>query len=229
VNADAVIDLIGLCLRTGELPTSGGVKPHMIVHVPVQTMAPTAGDDGDDLDGGDGGDGGDGAASARRSQPGRGRYDSDLAAEVVRRLGCDADFTRLIIDPDGQPLDVGRTTRDWTVAQRRAIEARDGGCRFPVAPGVGCGRPVGWCDAHHIVWWRHEGRTAVDNGALLCRRHHWAVHHDRWKMSPNPADGVVTITRTEADGTTTTRTSPPAQPLSQPRLTTEAPPPRPPR
>jgi hypothetical protein len=47
-----------------------------------------------------------------------------------------------------QPLDVGRSTRVVTPAQRQALAVRDGGCVFP-----GCGRPVGWCEAHHVRHW----------------------------------------------------------------------------
>lgn len=73
---------------------------------------------------------------------------------------------------------MGRETRVWSVAQRRAVELRDGGRRFPVAEGQNCGRPMGWTDIHHVTWWRHGGPTATDNGVLLCGHHHRLVHHD---------------------------------------------------
>jgi hypothetical protein len=68
-------------------------------------------------------------------------------------------------------LDVGRKTRTVPPAIRRALDYRDGGCRFP-----GCGNR--FCDAHHIKHWADGGETRLDNLVLLCRRHHRAVHEE---------------------------------------------------
>jgi hypothetical protein len=70
---------------------------------------------------------------------------------------------------DGTVLDVGRKTRTIPTAIRRALDARDGRCRFP-----GC--TARRCDAHHIEHWADGGATALDNLVLLCRRHHRLVH-----------------------------------------------------
>jgi hypothetical protein len=68
---------------------------------------------------------------------------------------------------------VGRTTPVVPSAIRKALVVRDRGCRFP-----GCGRPSGWCDAHHVRHWADGGPTALGNLVLLCRRHHRAVHQE---------------------------------------------------
>ena len=52
---------------------------------------------------------------------------------------------------------------------RRALEARDRGCRFP-----GCGSR--FTDAHHVKHWADGGETSLRNLVLLCKRHHRAVH-----------------------------------------------------
>ena len=58
---------------------------------------------------------------------------------------------------------------------RRALDHRDGGCRFP-----GCG--LRFCDAHHITHWADGGETRLDNLVLLCRRHHRAVHEEGFRV-----------------------------------------------
>ncbi len=92
-----------------------------------------------------------------------------VSAETSRRLGCDASVVRIDHDAGGGVLDVGRRTRTIPPSIRRALAARDTGCRFP-----GCTSRR--CDAHHIDHWADGGPTRVDNLLLLCRRHHRAVH-----------------------------------------------------
>ena len=70
-----------------------------------------------------------------------------------------------------QPLEVGRTSRVVTPAQRSALAVRDGGCSFP-----DCDRPLAWCEAHHVWHWAAGGPTDLENLVLLCRAHHRAVH-----------------------------------------------------
>ncbi|WP_052590693.1 HNH endonuclease signature motif containing protein [Luteipulveratus mongoliensis] len=94
-----------------------------------------------------------------------------LAADVVRRMACDAGIIPMVLGSAGEVLDVGREERLFTPAQRRALWQRDGGCTFP-----GCTIPPQWCDAHHVVWWSRGGSTSLDNAALLCQRHHTLVH-----------------------------------------------------
>ena len=72
-------------------------------------------------------------------------------------------------------LDVGRKTRTIPPALRRALDARDRGCRFP-----GCG--LRFTDAHHIVHWADGGETKLDNTLLLCRLHHRRVHEGGYRV-----------------------------------------------
>jgi len=105
-----------------------------------------------------------------------------LPPESARRLACDAGIVRLVEDPDGQPLDVGRKTRSIPPALKRALKARDGGCRFP-----GCASTHG-VQGHHIRHWAHGGETSLSNVIQVCHWHHRAVH-----------EGGFTVQRT-ADG-----------------------------
>ena len=119
----------------------------------------------------------------------RQRSDQDREATLAARLR--AATTRLPLVLGGvpaQPLEVGRTSRVVTAAQRVALAVRDGGCGFP-----GCDRPLGWCEAHHLRHWLHGGPTDLANLILLCRAHHRAVHEDGWRLGRDPT-GHLTAT-----------------------------------
>jgi hypothetical protein len=96
----------------------------------------------------------------------------------LSRLVCDCTLHRVVFGTDRQPIDVGRRHRLVTGSQRRALAARDRGCRFP-----GCDRPANWTDAHHIVHWIGGGRTDLHNLILLCRHHHVLVHDGGWMLT----------------------------------------------
>jgi hypothetical protein len=86
-------------------------------------------------------------------------------------IGCDASTVTHLVTDQGEPLNLGRKTREWNTAQRRAIRVRDGGqCRF-----VGCS--FHHYDIHHIHGWEAGGPTDIHNGCCQCRRHHRMLHH----------------------------------------------------
>lgn len=127
---------------------------------------------------------------------GDGRHDGGFTGPIHRsdvdRLLCDCDVARIVTGPNSLPLDAGRARRTAPPAIRRAVVARDGGCRFP-----GCDRPPGWCDAHHVEHWIAGGRTSLSNLVLLCDRHHHVVHQPGWGLRFGGRD--VTVLR--PDGT----------------------------
>jgi len=88
----------------------------------------------------------------------------------------------MVHDAEGDVLSVGRRTRVVPPAIRRAVEWRDRGCRFP-----GCGNR--FCQAHHVHHWTDGGETKLDNLALLCRRHHRAVHEGGFRMEGDGQSG----------------------------------------
>jgi hypothetical protein len=100
-----------------------------------------------------------------------------VSAAAVRRITCFAGIQRILLNPDGVPLNVGREYRTVTPAQFTALIIRDGGCAFP-----GCTRDPGWCIAHHILHWADGGNTDLDNLVLLCSYHHTVVHHRGWTV-----------------------------------------------
>ncbi len=104
---------------------------------------------------------------------------SRVSAETSSRLACDAEVVPIARAADGTVLDVGRRRRTVGWRLRKALEARDGGCRFP-----GC-ESRGRTHAHHITPWAHGGETAMNNLVLLCPFHHRAVHEGGWKVEMN--------------------------------------------
>jgi hypothetical protein len=109
-------------------------------------------------------------------------------------LCCDGVLHRLLVDRDGAILDYGRATRVWPVDLYNAIAARDQGCRWP-----GCDRPASWCEVHHLWEWERGGPTSLDNGAMLCRRHHRRLHgRAGWSAKLLPD---ATLEVTAPDGT----------------------------
>jgi Domain of unknown function (DUF222)/HNH endonuclease len=106
-----------------------------------------------------------------------------LPAETVRRLACDASLLRVLETEQGEPLDVGRKTRSIPPAIRRALNTRDGGCRFP-----GCTHQR-YVDAHHIEHWADGGQTKLSNLVTLCRLHHRLVHEGEIMIETLPGGG----------------------------------------
>ncbi|MEQ1910689.1 MAG: DUF222 domain-containing protein [Vicinamibacterales bacterium] len=110
-----------------------------------------------------------------------------VSAETSRRLACDASVVVMHHHASSTVLDVGRKTRTVPPTIRRALLARDMSCRFP-----GC--TARRCDAHHITHWADGGATSLDNLALLCRRHHRAVHEGGFGITQYP-DGTLVFHR----------------------------------
>ncbi|MBN9238477.1 MAG: hypothetical protein BGO97_02240 [Micrococcales bacterium 70-64] len=105
-----------------------------------------------------------------------------VSIQTVQRLACSGGVTEVAFDEHGQALDVGREQRLFTRRQRRALAARDGGCRAP-----GCDRPPSWTEAHHITPWAIGGRTDIADGILLCRHHHLLFHNNGWQIERDGA------------------------------------------
>ena len=102
-----------------------------------------------------------------------------VPAETSRRLACDASRVMMQHGLDGRVVEVAARTRTIPPALRRALHHRDRGCRFP-----GCGLRFG--QGHHIRHWAQGGPTTLSNLALLCRRHHRAVHEEGFHVDRQP-------------------------------------------
>ncbi len=123
-----------------------------------------------------------------------------VSAETSQRLACDASRVVMRHAPDDRVVEVGARTRTIPPAIRRALHHRDRGCRFP-----GCGVRFG--QGHHIRHWAHGGPTTLSNLALLCRRHHRAVHEEGYQVA-RESDGDLHFRR--PDGQLLPEVPPPA-------------------
>ena len=110
-----------------------------------------------------------------------------VSAETSQRIACDASRVVMRHGHDGRVVEVGARTRTIPPSLRRALHHRDRGCRFP-----GCGVRFG--QGHHIRHWAHGGPTTLSNLALLCRRHHRAVHEEGYQLDRQP-DGQLRFRR----------------------------------
>ena len=101
-----------------------------------------------------------------------------LTASQVRRLACTATILPAVLGGDSLPLDLGRSRRLFSPAQRKALLLRDQTCRAE-----GCDVPGAWCEAHHRRDpWSEGGRTDLEDGELLCSHHHHRAHDARFNL-----------------------------------------------
>ena len=107
-----------------------------------------------------------------------------VPVQTVLRMMCSSLVEGMLVDPDGNPLMMGRRIRVVRGAIRRALNARDTCCRFP-----GCTRQ-GRLQGHHCGdYWTENGVTDIDNMLRLCRFHHRWVHEGGWHTVPHPDTG----------------------------------------
>ena len=155
-QADALALLAETALHHGIDPGAPGERYQVVVHV-------------------------DAAVLVDPDQAGQSVLDGGIRvpAGTSRRLACDASRVVMRHDADGRLLEIGARTRTIPPALRRALNHRDRGCRFP-----GCGLPFG--QGHHVRHWAQGGPTTLSNLALLCRRHHRAVHEEGYQIERQP-------------------------------------------
>ena len=163
-QADALALLAEAALHHGLDPGAPGERYQVVVHVDAAVLADAEAPGQSVLDGG-----------------------THVPAETSQRLACDASRVIMRHDADGRIVEVGARTRTIPPAIRRALHHRDGGCRFP-----GCGLPFG--QGHHIRHWAHGGPTTLSNLAMLCRRHHRAVHEEGYRVERH-SDGELRFRR----------------------------------
>ncbi|HEX3707154.1 MAG TPA: DUF222 domain-containing protein [Mycobacteriales bacterium] len=170
-RADALVDLATMAMNRGDLPDTAG-EPTQLV---VQTFL---------------------ADLTRRLQAGDTCHSTlggtPITPNTVRMLACDAGIIPAVMGGPSEVLDLGRSTRTWSRAQRKAAKLRaNNHCEAPL-----CQAAIERCQLHHEQQWaEHHGPTDLDNGIYLCTYHHRLTHHTPWTITRNHA-GRVEIRRT---------------------------------
>jgi hypothetical protein len=147
-----------------DLPTHGGTATSIVVLIEYDTLVS-------------------GLGTATTSTGDR------LTAEQARRLACTARILPAVLGKKGEILDLGRDSRFFKAAQRKAMEIRDRHCTA-----IGCTVPARFCHAHHKKPWSQGGKTDLDDGTLLCPFHHGRAHDPRWSVNYHP-NGTTSFTR----------------------------------
>ena len=161
--ADALASILDRSLSAGAEKAGAQIRPHLSLLVPEVTWARTRRAVGE-------------PATRHRRQG-----DAILLPElddgtvvplsVLDRLACDCEITRMVLDAEGVPLDVGRSQRTYSRELRRAVLVRDGHCLWP-----GCTVRSAWSEVHHVQPFAIGGATSLDNALTLCAFHHHEVH-----------------------------------------------------
>lgn len=138
-----------------------------------------------------------------------------IAPGAARRLCCDHGILPAVLGGDGILLDLGRTRRLASSAQRAALGAMHSTCAFP-----GCRVPFARCRTHHVRDWLAGGTTDLANLVPLCERHHWMVHEggfgidldQRRVVTVRAPDGTVFGADRSLDGDPQSRPEPVTDP-----------------
>jgi hypothetical protein len=151
--ADSLVEMAHHAMDEGRLPKRNGVKPHVSLTTTLEGLKNELGAPPADLE---------------LSLP--------ISTRTLERLACDCTISRVLL-ADSMVIDVGKATRIVSAPMRRALRARDRGCRWP-----GCDRQVNWSTPHHIIAWSRGGPTKLSNLVLLCFHHHRLVHEGGWQV-----------------------------------------------
>ncbi len=129
-----------------KLPSMGGINATIIVTVDVETLR--------------------GAHQAAHLDTGHA-----ISPGQLRRWACEAKILPAVMDGASHVLDLGRSKRFHTAAQRTALSIEQQTCQHPT-----CDTPGAFCHTHHNQPWSEGGVTNTQDAALLCPFHHHQAH-----------------------------------------------------
>ncbi|WP_173921428.1 HNH endonuclease signature motif containing protein [Agromyces sp. Marseille-P2726] len=152
MNADALADIARLSLSSADAPAA--LRSTVVVtRIDVEGL------------------------KSRRGHATIDGIDQPVSAATAFELIAACGITPMLVR-GSEVLDLGRSSRLFSAAQKLALLERDGGCAWP-----GCMRPPSHTQAHHRRWWKRDsGPTDLANGIMLCTHHHHRVHDDGWRI-----------------------------------------------
>lgn len=114
-----------------------------------------------------------------------------LSSGEARRLACNAGILPAVLGGASLDLDLGRTRRLFSEAQRTAL-----GLAHQTCAADGCERPFAWCELHHREPWSSGGRTDLKDAVPLCHFHHQRIHDSGFNHRFLPDGGIRFSRRT---------------------------------
>jgi hypothetical protein len=114
-----------------------------------------------------------------------------ISPSEVRRLACEAGIIPAVLGSQSQLLDVGRKSRFHNEPQRIGLMLKDGRCAV-----AGLRLATRHVPRPPQEPWSRGGKTSVDDGVLLCPRHHSLAHDDRSQLKTDKHGKVSFARRT---------------------------------
>lgn len=168
-TADAIVDMARASLQGGTPAKTHGVKPHIVVTVPIDVLLQHAGMV--DVDG------------------------SPVPLEAIRHLMDDAGWAFVVTATNTRPLAVTGESRTVPAGLWRTLVARDGGC---IAEGCDH-KADWCDVMHLDIPYRHGGGLSPETAALGCRFDHRAYDAGRLELHWQDGKPVLRPTQRSRD------------------------------
>ncbi|WP_298514544.1 HNH endonuclease signature motif containing protein, partial [uncultured Nocardioides sp.] len=150
----------------GKLPQAGGLNATLVVTMTLDSLM--------------------GGLKAAQLDTGQ-----TISASLARRMACEAGIIPAVLGGKSEVLDLGRSRRFHSRAQRIAKLLTAGGCQVD-----GCDAPPGLTHLHHKIKWSLGGRTDLDITIMICAPHHARAHDPTYTLTPIPGDKFTFHRRT---------------------------------
>ena len=147
-----------------KLPNAGGLNATVIVLIPYDTLI--------------------GGLKAAKLDTGE-----TISPALARRLACAAGIIPAVLGGNSEVLDLGRSQRFHSRAQRIVATIEQGGCCAE-----GCDTPPAMTQMHHSTPWSEGGQTNTRDLWMLCPPDHRRAHDPHYTHQRLP-HGKVRFTR----------------------------------